>query len=147
MPKISIAERLESSLAECAQLSASLSDATTKLAEVQAQLDERAAAIVDLSTKLGAAEESIKAKSDEHVALVASMEQYRIEAEAAAASAAAKLSLKAFADIGGTDPVADGGDANSATKSLIEQFNAITDPAARTKFYRLHQNDLLKERK
>lgn len=145
MTKITLAERLESALNQNAELTATVDAATAKVGELEQLSAERGAKIAELTAALSASEESLKGATEKIAALQAAFDQHKAESEAAIAAERAKLSLKAFGDIGGgTAPVADGGEAVKQ-QSLLEQFAAITDPAARHKFYRENVSKLTQE--
>jgi len=137
MAKLSLAERLDIALTRETELTAALESVNKQLASSLAALEESNKRNAELAA-------DVESKAASLTLATAGMESAKAElaaAQAALADAQAKLALKQFDDIGAA-PVVDAS-ANDAQPSIRDQFNAISDPAERTKFYRANKKALV----
>lgn len=129
------------------------------------QLSEAQAEITSMTERLAVAEATIKQQAEAIEAAKSSADEIvaRVRADLTArdqkiselsgevasltkslSEANDKLALKAFDDIGGTKPVAEGGEP-VAPVSKLKEFAAIADPAARSAYFRANKEELRRE--
>lgn len=131
-------ERLDESLAEIAALNADLVATREHLASAQAANAAAVAEIEQLRGTVAKLTGDVAASEQRMAVALADLQAAASEIE----SLKKKLSLSAFDDIAGAKPVADGGEVLK-TKSLREQFAAISDPVERTRFWKAQRAALV----
>ena len=133
-----IVAQLEALTAEKAKFAADLDAANALLTEtngkLQAALTENAE-LADAVNKAKTDAEASKAFGESQTAALeaAKTESATIKAELEAANA--KLSLKAFGDIAGREPIAGAGGDTGTNEDLWAAYAAIKDPAKKREFY------------
>jgi len=127
---------------------------TQKLLETQSQIDVLGASMTAKDAQI----DELKAEvarmvehAEEREAIILKQEEEVVEATKAVEAMKASLANPAaFADAvnGEAEPVADGGSGDDeSTGGLNAQYAAITDPKARTKFWKEHGAEIQEERK
>jgi hypothetical protein len=142
------AEEIEEDAAEAVEAKT----LTQKLIETQGQITSNIELIEAKTVEIAALEAKITRlteQAEEREIVIAEQQVEVVEAEELVEAMKASLANPAaFADAvdGEQEPVADGGsgEEESAT-SLKEQYNAITDPKERSRFWKAHNKEMNKE--
>lgn len=149
MNEPTIVEQLEAANLNGAKLTADLDAANALLAETNGKLQlalAENATLADAINKAKTDAEAVKAFADSQTAALEAANAEAATTKAALEAANAKLSLKAFADISGREPI-NGGDGADAGTSLSEQLSAIKDPVEKSRFMTKHYTALMAETK
>lgn len=136
MDEPTTSEKLFKAVAEVEDLSAKLKEATDQGNAAKAKLAEATATIESLTKSL-ADSDAAKVAAD---AKLAELVAEHSDTKDALKLATDRLALAAFADVGGTKPVTDGGESvqEKSKADLLKEYAAIGDAKAREQFRNQH---------
>lgn len=149
MNEPTVIEQLAALAAEKAQLATDLEAANALMAETNGKLQlalAENAALADAINKAKTDADAVKAFAEQQTAALATATAEAATIKAELEAAKAKLSLAAFGDIAGREPI-NSGSGSDAHASLSEQLACITDQVEKSKFMSKHYAALMAETK